>query len=147
MIIRIIKAGILLILLIYASVRDIKTRIVPDCVSVMLIILGLCGTGDSELPSMILGFFAAFLPLLIPALIKPEKAVGGADIKMSGAAGFLLGMPGGLSALIIGMTLALIVISVRTVIKKHPHGGSFPLIPFLSVGIAAVYFIQNGGIR
>lgn len=137
----IIKTTILLVLLLYASVRDIKTREVPDSVSVMLLILGLVDTDIARLPSMLFGMFLVFIPQFISALINPSKALGGADIKLSSAAAFLLGAQMGLFALIIGLTLTVIVMPIIRKIRKLPKDQPFPLIPFLSVGIIAGYFI------
>ena len=137
----IIKTIILLALLLYASVRDIKTREVPDSVSVMLLILGLVDVSIKEIPQMLLGALLVFLPQFVSALINPSKALGGADIKLSSAAAFLLGMPNGLFALIVGLTLAVIVIPIIRKIRNIPKDQPFPLIPFLSIGILVGYFI------
>ena len=137
----IIKTTILLALLLYASVMDIKTREVPDSISVMLLILGLVDTNIERLPSMLLGIALVFLPQFTSALINPSKALGGADIKLSPAAAFLLGAQRGLFALIVGLTLAVIVMPIIRRIRKLPKDQPFPLIPFISIGIIAGYFI------
>ena len=137
----IIKTIILLALLLYASVRDIKTREVPDSVSVMLLILGLVDVSIKEIPQMLLGMVLVFLPQFISALINPSKALGGADIKVSSSAEFLLGTPNGLFALIFGLTLAVIAMPIIRKIRKLPKDQPFPLIPFISIGIVAGYFI------
>ena len=137
----IIKTTILLALLLYASVMDIKTREVPDSISVMLLILGLVDTDIGQLPSMFFGALLVFLPQFISALINPSKALGGADIKISSSAAFLLGAQRGLFALIVGLTLAVIVMPIIRKIRNLPKDQPFPLIPFLSIGIVAGYFI------
>ena len=137
----IIKTIILLALLLYASVRDIKTREVPDSVSVMLLILGLVDVSIKEIPQMLLGMVLVFLPQFVSALINPSKALGGADIKLSSAAAFLLGAQRGLFALIVGLVLAVIVMPIIRKIRKLPKDQPFSLIPFLSIGIVAEYFI------
>ena len=137
----IIKTIILLTLLLYASVRDLKTREVPDSVSGMLLILSLVDTDIARLPSMLLGILLVFLPQFISALIKPSKALGGADIKVSSSAAFLLGAQRGLFALIVGLTLAVIAMPIIKTIRKLPKDQPFPLIPFLSIGIVVGYFI------
>lgn len=137
----IIKTIILLALLLYASVRDIKTREVPDSISVLLLILGFVDTDIERLPSMLLGMALVFLPQFISALINPSKALGGADIKLSSAAAFLLGAQRGLFALIVGLVLAVIVMPIIKTIRKLPKDQPFSLIPFLSIGIVAGYFI------
>ena len=128
-------------MLLYASAKDIKTREVPDSVSVMLLILGLVDTDIARLPSMLFGMFLVFIPQFISALINPSKALGGADIKLSSAAAFLLGAQMGLFALIIGLTLTVIVMPIIRRIRKLPKDQPFPLIPFLSIGIVVGYFI------
>lgn len=120
---------------------DIKTREVPDSISVLLLILGFVDTDIERLPSMLLGMALVFLPQFISALINPSKALGGADIKLSSAAAFLLGAQRGLFALVVGLTLAVIVMPIIRRIRKLPKDQPFPLIPFLSVGIVAGYFI------
>ena len=137
----IIKTIILLALLLYASVRDIKTREVPDSISVMLLILGLVDTDIVRLPLMLFGALLVFLPQFASALINPSKALGGADIKVSSSAAFLLGTPNGLFALIFGLTLAVIVMPIIRRSRKLPKDQPLPLIPFLSIGIIAGYFI------
>ena len=127
--------------MLYASVMDIKTREVPDSVSVMLLILGLVDVSIKEIPQMLLGMVLVFMPQFISALINPSKALGGADIKVSSSAAFLLGKPNGLFALIFGLTLAVIVMPIIRKIPKLPKDQPFPLIPFLSIGIVAGYFI------
>ena len=137
----IIKTIILLTLLLYASVMDIKTREVPNPVSGMLLILGLVDKDIDQLPSMIIGALLVFLPQFVSALINPSKALGGADIKISSSAAFLLGTSNGLFTLIVGLTLAVIVMPIIRKIRKLPKDQPFPLIPFISIGIAAGYFI------
>ena len=137
----IIKTIILLALLLYASVIDIKTREVPDSISVLLLILGFVDTDIERLPSMLLGMALVFLPQFISALINPSKALGGADIKISSSAAFLIGAQRGLFALIVGLTLSVVTVPIIRKVRKRPKDQPFPLIPFLSIGIVAGYFI------
>ena len=137
----IIKTIILLALLLYASVRDIKMREVPDSISVMLLILGLVDTDIGRLPPMLFGALLVFLPQFISALINPSKALGGADIKVSSSAAFLLGAQRGLFALMVGLMLSVVIVPIMRKVRKLPKDQPFPLIPFLSVGIVAGYFI------
>ena len=137
----IIKTIILLTLLLYASVMDIKTREVPNSLSGMLLILGLVDKDIDQLPSMIIGALLVFLPQFVSALINPSKALGGADIKISSSAAFLLGAPRGLFAFILGLMVAVVTVPVIRKLRKLPKDQPFPLIPFLSIGIVAGYFI------
>ena len=141
MILSLIQFGVLLALLLYASIKDIRAREVPDSVSGMMLILGLVGITAGDLPSMLLGMALVFLPQYLAAIINPDKALGGADIKLSSAAAFLLGAPKGLFALIAGLTLAVITVPIVRAVRKLPKNESFPLVPFLSVGIFTAYLI------
>lgn len=127
--------------MLYASVMDIKTREVPDSVSVMLLILGLVDVSIKEIPQMLLGMVLVFLPQFISALINPSKALGGADIKVSSSAAFMLGVQKGLFALVVGLTLAVVTMPILRKVRKLPKDQPFPLIPFISIGIVAGYFI------
>ena len=141
MILSLIKLGVLIALLLYASIKDIRSREVPDSVSGMMLILGLVGITAGDLPSMLLGMTLVFLPQYIAAIINPAKALGGADIKLSSTAAFLLGAPRGLFALIVGLTLSVITVPIVRKVKKLPKNQPFPLVPFLAVGITAAYLI------
>ena len=141
MILSLIKLGVLIALLLYASIKDIRSREVPDSVSGMMLILGLVGITAGDLPSMLLGMALVFLPQYLAAIINPEKALGGADIKLSSSAAFLLGAPRGLFALIVGLTLSVITVPIVRKVKKLPKNQPFPLVPFLAVGIIAAYLI------
>ena len=141
MILSLIKLGVLIALLLYASIKDIRSREVPDSVSGMMLILGLVGITAGDLPSMLLGMTLVFLPQYLSAIINPAKALGGADIKLSSSAAFLLGAPRGLFALIVGLTLSVITVPIVRKVKKLPKNQPFPLVPFLAVGIIAAYLI------
>ena len=118
MILSLIKFGVLLALLIYASIKDIKSREVPDSVSGMMLILGLVGITDGDLPSMLLGMTLVFLPQYLAAIINPAKALGGADMKLSTALAFLLGWQKGLAALILGLLLSVVVMLIVQKVNK-----------------------------
>ena len=136
-----VKTLILFGILLYASVGDIQKREVPDVVWIMIGILAFVGFDSANLPSMLIGAAAVFLPQFALAMIRPNKAVGGADIKISTAAAFLLGAEKGIFALIVGLTVAVIVMLILGKAKKIDKSEPFPLVPFLSVGIMAAYLI------
>lgn len=135
------KGLILFGILLFASLSDIYKREVPNCVWIMIAILAFVSFDIELLPSMLVGAAVVFLPQLILAMIRPNKAVGGADIKISTAAAFLLGAEKGILALIIGMSVAVVVMLIRQKAKKVSKSEPFPLIPFLSLGIMAAYLV------
>lgn len=136
-----VKGMILALLLLYASLSDLKTRRVSDCVSVMIFILSLVGFESANLPSMLIGAMIVFIPQFALAVIRPSRACGGADLKISTALAFMLGAAKGIFALIVGMLLAVIVMAIYNKVNAKDQKEAFPLIPFLSVGAMLAYII------
>ena len=137
----VLKFLILLGILLYASIKDLREHEVPDTVWKLIAVLGLVNISLRDLPSMFLGAALVFFPQIIPAVINTEKAMGGADIKISTACAFLLGTGRGLAAFIIGLTLFVIVVPILRKIRHEENGEPFPMVPFLSVGTIAAYLI------
>ena len=137
----VLKFLTLLGILLYASIKDWREHEVPNTVWKLITILGLVNITLHDLPSMLLGAALVFLPQIIPAVINTEKAMGGADIKISTACAFLLGAGRGLAAFIIGLTLFVVVVPILRKIRHEENGEPFPMVPFLSVGTIAAYLI------
>ena len=136
-----VKGMILALLLLYASLSDLKTRRVSDCVSVMIFILSLVGFEAANLPSMLIGAMIVFVPQFALAIIRPSRACGGADLKISTAIAFMLGAGKGVFALIVGMLLAVIVMAIYNKVNAKDQKEAFPLVPFLSFGAMLAYII------
>lgn len=134
-----LKGIILLEILLYASVSDIQTHEVKDLVSILLFITGFIGVCFTDIPMMFLSGFIIGSMLLICAMVSGNR-LGGADIKISAACAFLLGFPKCIVGLIIGLFLA-IIINMFISYKCKTKGKAFPLVPYLSIGFMAVYFI------
>ncbi len=137
----VLKFLILLGILLYASIKDLREHEVPDTVWKLIAVLGLVNISFRDLPSMLLGAALVFLPQIIPAVINTEKAMGGADIKISTACAFLLGTGRGLAAFIIGLTLFVVSVPILRKVRHEENGEPFPMVPFLSVGTIAAYLI------
>ena len=137
----VLKFLILLGILLYASIKDLREHEVPNTVWKLIVMLGLVNISHRDLPSMFLGAVLVFLPQIIPAVINTEKAMGGADIKISTACAFLLGAGRGLAAFIIGLTLFVLIVPILRKIRHEENGEPFPMVPFLSVGTIAAYLI------
>lgn len=135
------QGGLFIILLLTASVFDIRKRIIPDTVCLLIALTGLIGFQ----PVKLFGILTA-LPLLLAALLW--GGMGGGDIKLTAASGIVLGFQRGLAAMVVGLTALLLFYFFYTIIQRL-HGRerqkAFPLAPFLSVGCIAAYFM-NGGI-
>lgn len=135
------QGGIFIILLLTASVFDIRKRMIPDTVCLLIALTGLIGFQ----PVKLFGIFTA-LPLLLAALLW--GGMGGGDIKLTAASGIVLGFQRGLAAMVIGLTALLLFYFFYSIVQKlrgRERQKAFPLAPFLSVGCIAAYFM-NGGI-
>lgn len=75
---------------------------------------------------------------LAGGFLNTKSSIGGADIKLSAACAFMLGTVQGMTGLMIGLILAVIINSIKNRKKKHE---GFPLIPYLAVGFMAAYFM------
>ena len=123
-----IKYGLFISLLLLTSIRDIKTRIIPDYYHLAIALVALIGF--KPIFSLI-GILSA-LPFLMVAVIKNNDGIGGADIKFMAACGFSLGLPKGLLAGIIGLVLFIIFSIIKDFRKEKK---CYPMIPFLTVGM------------
>ena len=119
---------------------DYRTMEIPDWCHLVLLGLGCLQISCSEsvpLESRGLGFLAMSLPMFFANLLR-QDSFGGGDIKMCGAAGFLLGAP----QVIVGSLMALMLAGVyggtALLFKTKKPKDSFPLGPFLSLGFIAV---------
>ena len=99
---------------------------VPDYVPVLILLAGMI---EVEFAPALLGLVLVPLPFLAAALIK-EGSIGGGDIKLMGACGFMLGVRRGYAALMLGLFLA--VVFQTAYAGKKDKG--FALVPYLAVG-------------
>lgn len=136
-----VKGMILTLLLLYASLSDFKKREVPDCISVMILILAFVGFEPSNLLSMLAGAAVVFIPQLATTMLTPNRPIGGADIKISTALAFLLGAEKGIFALVVGMLLAVVITAISNKLNDRDQKQAFPLVPFLWIGATLAYMI------
>ncbi|OPY55762.1 MAG: Type IV leader peptidase family protein [Pelotomaculum sp. PtaU1.Bin035] len=132
-----LKGGIFIVLLLAASLFDIRKRIIPDPVCLAIALTG-CILFE---PVKLLGILTA-LPLLMASLLW--GGMGGGDIKLMAAAGIVLGFKGGMAAMVMGLAALLLFYAGYRIAQKLRRGdcpGAFPLAPFLSIGCLAAYFI------
>ena len=141
MIARIVQGILLAGFLLYGSIHDIRTHTMPDWVWMGVAGTALLGMKLSALPSMLLGAAAVLLIEVPLAVLLKDRAIGGADIKLSAAGAFLLGWQKGLAALILGLTLSLIVVPIVRRIRHEDNRKAFALVPFLAVGIMTAALI------
>lgn len=136
-----LQSGLFFALLLTASVIDIKKRIIPDSICIVIALTGLIYFA----PVQLLGLLTA-LPFLMAAMIC--GGMGGGDIKLMAAAGFVLGIGGGIAATVTGLTAMLLFYAIYKTITKargRECSKAFPLAPFLSIGCMAAYILKIGG--
>ena len=132
-----LKGMVFALILAYASYEDIRSRECDDSLHVMIVIAGLIGTGSAAL---VKNAFAAALILcvILSTLLFSKEEIGGADIKLSAACVFVLGLSRGLFGLGIGCLFAVVCNLIKN--RKNKKAG-FPMIPYLAAGFMAAYFI------
>ena len=101
-----LQGGVFFALLLVASVTDIKNRVIPDSICIAIALTGLIAFE----PVKLLGILCA-LPFLMPAVLC--GGMGGGDIKLMAAVGFVLGFQYGIAATVIGLTAMLLFYIVR----------------------------------
>lgn len=126
------KGMLFTLLLFIASFHDIRTREIPNWLPIALIGSGLLQFQPIQ---ALLGLVAAGLPYLLAAVVTDEK-IGGGDIKLMAACGFVLGPLGGMMQSIIGLTFVLLFaigVAFRSGIRNAKQT-ALPLVPFLAAG-------------
>ena len=131
-----VKGILFCLILLFASYEDIKKRECDDFVHVLILVAAFIATPLSSIPHM---FFSAMVcgGIMLLTMLLTKCNIGGADIKLATVCAFLIGPDRGLIGLLVGTVLAL----VCNAFKKDRKAG-FPMIPYLSVGFMAAYFIQ-----
>lgn len=113
------------IILLFASVYDLKTHTIPDYVHFLILMAGLICF--EPIPAL-LGAVLVPLPFFIAALCK-SNSIGGGDIKLMAACGFLLGVTAGFTALLLGLLMAVLFNAAFNHAKKP-----VALAPYLAFG-------------
>lgn len=129
-------------LLLTASLWDIRKRIIPDTICVLIALAGLLMFEPKNLMGALLG-----LPLLIAALLS-EGGMGGGDVKLVAACGFARGLPEGCVGLFLGLSAALVwsglangILRAKRIPIKSAKAFALPMAPFLSLGFIAAFIL------
>ncbi len=130
----------LFFLLLYASMSDLTDRHVANHISISILALSLISVPTVGFVSMLVGgAVSVAIQLGITAL--SGGGYGGADWKISSACAFLLGWQRGLFGMVLGLLIGVIFTCVYNKIKNRDMHEGFALIPFISIGMMAVFFI------
>ena len=129
-----LKGMLFSLLLLIAALWDIKKREIPDVLPVLILACGLlcCRPGAS-----LLGAAATGLPYLAAAVLVNREglAIGGGDIKLMAACGFVLGMCGGLLQNVLSLLLIVLVGAGVAIRRKCKFNSvKMPLAPFFCAG-------------
>ena len=124
-------SGILFcLILLISSYSDIKTREADDYLPVMIVLTAFIGRNVSDIPGMMFSAVMITLPMFLIVIVCNGKTIGGADVKLSAACAFMLGIWKGFAGLIVGLTLGIIVNLIIQTRKNKVEG--FPLVPYLA---------------
>lgn len=123
-----------------ASFFDVRTRIIPDWIHLLMFLASLIPPGHMH-PT---GLLSA-IPLLAVGMIC--DGIGGGDIKLTAACGLVLGFTKTYTGLTLGLCFLLLFhagkLSFYKLIKKEMtvKEQAYPLVPFLLSGMAVSVLI------
>ena len=123
----IIKNILVLIVLIIATIQDLKYREVSNLASLFILVIALY---KLELTNII-GLFIVPMPLILTNIIK-KNSFGGADIKIIASLGLCFGLNKSITILFIALIMCMIV----DIIKKWKQQA---FMPYILIG----YIITN----
>lgn len=122
---------IVLVLLAYATICDLKTREIPDWISLAITATAFVGSLSGWLGIDLLMVFAGgALAIVLGVVLFHFGRLGGGDAKLIFALGFLLG-PAGLIILLIVMALAGGVLAIVAVCRRQ---SDFAYVPAITLG-------------
>lgn len=127
-------------MLTFASYLDYRIRIIPDWMHIVIIVIGFI---NINLAKGLFGLVISPSPFLIVVLIH-NGSIGGGDIKLIGATGFVMGYAKTSMACIISMALAILFCSLYYFGKRKVKDQSFQFAPFFQIGCIIV--MVTGGL-
>lgn len=130
------------LILIFASVCDIKSQTVPDIFPVLLLAAGITSAVVVPVPALssrLIGLFIVSAPLFLISMVT--DGFGGADIKLASVCGLILGAKNIVLAFFIAIILAAIFGSAYVYARKVKLKTRIPFVPFISAGVivAAIF--------
>ena len=129
---------LIFLLLFHVSRMDLLHHRIGKAETYLLSVLGIIYNGDA-LDSFTGGAVCSVIPETVNLLVSDLTGLGGGDIRLMFAAGCLLGVDGGLCALLISGILMLFAAGIYCILKKRdPAGLQLPYGPFLSAGIILI---------
>lgn len=137
-----IKYSILLELLLIVSGIDFKMGIIPNRFVLFIFLWGFLWQflrPDLPMESALTGFLTGGVLFYVIALAS-KGGMGGGDIKLMAALGFITGWPYVLVLFMLSFILGALAGGFLLIIKKKTLKDSLPFAPFLSIGFLLVTF-------
>lgn len=131
-------AIVFLLLLLICSIRDIRCRMIPNRMVILMLVLGLLNSW------LYLSLLESLLGILVPSsllLIAKSKCnfyIGAGDIKLLSAIGAWVGWYANIYVLLSGSVLALIYVGAIRGLRRE-RVLSLPFAPFLSAAAIVIY--------
>ena len=151
--------GVLFFVLLTTSLCDLDWRIIPDELSLTLIVVGVLtsfwnpfindGGMARAFLSSLLGMMCGALPIWLLGItgksIFGKESMGGGDVKLMAGIGSVLGWESSLAVLIYASFLGVGAVGVGLVMKILKRNEYIPFGPFLSVGTLVEFFLSATG--
>lgn len=124
-----------LAILIVVAMIDLDTMEIPDRMSIFILLLGviLLFLHPQQIGSSLIGAFVISIPLWV---LSKFNAMGGGDVKLMFASGFLLGWQNVLVAFMLSSFIGSVYAIYLIVVKKRDRSSAIPFGPFLAMGLA-----------
>lgn len=126
------RTALLFCVLSLAAVSDLRTRIIPNWMPIVVTCLCLIPPGNVHLTGML-----AVLPLLVAGITV--GGIGGGDIKLAAACGLVLGFERTFIALIMALFFLIVFHTARVYIGKWTDAGkqseAYPFVPFMLISM------------
>lgn len=133
-------------LMMVATVWDIRKRMIPDSICILIFLAGMINFSPESLWGALFS-----LPFFLVALIDKNQ-VGGGDIKFLAAACSVLGVHASVwgFALAIPLPVGIWIFKILQNILRQQEKPrrvrlAVPLIPILTLGLLPAYFLKLGG--
>ncbi len=136
--------------LIVTAFIDFEHMIIPDSMWISIFVGGIFIVADSLVKGYftkefiiekIIGMFAVSGLFFLIGVLSKGRAMGGGDVKLMAATGFVLGWKAVIISLFLGAFAGTAFAIVRKIVSKKEISGVVPFGPFLSIGVMLSAFI------
>lgn len=134
------------------SISDVKFRILPDQLTILLAVCGLgmirtMGSWRDSLLGGLIGFGIMALTALCGRLFSHRDAVGGGDIKLFTVLGILVGWAGILAVFCLTSLLSGAGAVYLLATKRVRRGDGIPMAPFITAAVLIYFLFLRGRVE